>query len=101
MAMDAAGATDPSVQTYIDAIDPEHRPLFDRLHGLIEAAFPDVELRISYKMPTYVVGDQRLYVGVWNHGLSLYGWNADRSAAFLAAHPGLAEQKGTIKLRPT
>jgi hypothetical protein len=38
---------DDAVRTYVDAIAPEHRPLFDRLHRLVlEAArIGDDELR--------------------------------------------------------
>jgi uncharacterized protein YdhG (YjbR/CyaY superfamily) len=93
-------AVDPAVQAYIDAIRPEHRPLFDRLHGLVPAAFPDAEVVLSYNMPTFVVGDRRLHVGVWRHGLSLYGWSAGRDAGFSARHPELLSGKGTIRLRP-
>ena len=32
---------DDAVRDYIDAIAPEHRPLFDRLHRLILEAHPD------------------------------------------------------------
>src|SRR5918997_776724 len=47
------------VQAYVDAIPPEHRPLFDRLHGLVLAVCPDAEVRLSYGMPTYVAGRAR------------------------------------------
>jgi hypothetical protein len=79
---------DAAVQEYIDAVDPEYRPLFDRLHQLITQLYPDVVV-LSYKMPTYRVGERRLHVGVWRHGVSLYGWPHERVADFVARHPGL------------
>ncbi len=88
------------MQDYIDAIAPEHRPLFDRLHRLILEAHPCAAVVLSYKMPTYEVGGFRLYVGVWKHGLSLYGWEQDRNAGFTARHLELVTNKGTIRLRP-
>ena len=94
------GAMDDAAQRYIDAIAPEHRPLFDRLHRLILEVHPEAELRLSYAMPTYEVGRFRLYVGVWKHGLSLYGWEQDRNAGFTTRHPELVTNKGTIRLRP-
>jgi len=84
----------------VAAITPDHRPLFDRLHGLIVGEFPDVEVVISYKIPTYKVGRRRLYVGVWKHGLSIYGWERDHDGGFSERHPDLASSKGTIQLRP-
>ncbi|MDQ3107206.1 MAG: DUF1801 domain-containing protein [Actinomycetota bacterium] len=90
---------DEALQEYIDDIGPEHRPLFDRLHHLVLEAHPDACMVFSYKMPTYEVGGFRLYVGVWKHGLSLYGWEQDRNAGFTTRHPELVTNKGTIRLR--
>ena len=89
---------DPTVQSYIDAIAPERRPLFDRLHRLILETHPDAEVVLSYRMPTYKVGDRRLYVGAWKHGLSIYGWEAGRDAGFTTRHPSLANDKVTLRL---
>ena len=91
---------DEAVRGYIDAIPPEHRPLFDRLHRLILAAHPDAIVVLSYKIPTYRVGRRRLYVGVWKHGVSIYGWPQGQDAGFAARHPELRTSKGTIQLRP-
>ena len=94
------GRVDEAVRGYIDAIAPEHRPLFDRIHRLILAAHPDVAVVLSYRIPTYKVGTRRLYVGAWKHGVSLYGWPQDRDAGFTSRHPTLKTSKGTIQLRP-
>lgn len=91
---------DDAVQGYIDAIAPERRPLFDRIHRLVFEAHPEAAVVLSYQMPTYEVGRYRLYVGVWKHGLSFYGWEQGRDAGFAARHPDLVTSKGTIKLRP-
>ncbi|MER5950320.1 DUF1801 domain-containing protein [Streptomyces sp. NPDC001904] len=89
----------PEVQAYVDEIPSEHRPLFDRVHRLILEESPEVDLVLSYGMPTYKVGSRRLHVGAWQHGVSLYGWDQDRAAGFLSRHPGLVSGKGTIRLR--
>ncbi|WP_147257017.1 iron chaperone [Pseudonocardia hierapolitana] len=91
---------DAAVQAYVDGIDPGFRPLFDRVHRLIREQHPDAAVVLSYKMPTYVVGTRRLHVGVWRHGVSLYGWGQEAVAAFTARHPELRTSKGTIQLRP-
>lgn len=91
---------DDGVRRYIDAIDPARRPLFDRVHRLVLEAHADAEMVLSYKMPTYVVGSHRLYVGVWKNWVSLYGWRADSDAGFSARHPDLVTSTGTLKLRP-
>ena len=91
---------DEAAREYIDGIDPGNRPLFDRVHRLILAAYPDVAVVISYRIPTYRVGRRRLHVGVWEHGVSIYGWPQGSEAGFIARHPALRTSKGTIRLRP-
>jgi uncharacterized protein YdhG (YjbR/CyaY superfamily) len=90
---------DEAVQHYIEQIPPEHRPLFDRIHALILQERPDASVVLSYRMPTYKVGKRRLYVGVWKHGLSIYGWKGQEGEDFLARHPQMRTSKGTIQLR--
>jgi hypothetical protein len=89
-----------AVRSYIDAVDPAYRPLFDRVHELIMAAHPEATVVLSYRIPTYKVGQRRLYVGAWQHGISLYGWQRDRDGGFTERHPELRTSKGTIRLRP-
>ena len=91
---------DAAVQTYVDAIAAEHRPLFDRFHRLILNAKPDAGVAISYGIPTYKVGGRSLFLAAWKHGVSLYGWSEGRDAGFTVRHPKLKTGKGTIQLRP-
>ena len=90
---------DEPVTRYVDAIACEHRPLFDRIHELILALYPDVSVVLSYGMPTYKVGRRSLIVGVWKHGVSIYGWGQGRDGGFTARHPDLVTTKGTIRIR--
>ena len=89
---------DDAVHNYIDAIPPEFRPLFDRIDRLVVGAFPAATVGISYRMPTYRVDGHRLFVGVWTHGISIYGWPQGRVDDFIARHPSLRTSKGTIRL---
>jgi uncharacterized protein YdhG (YjbR/CyaY superfamily) len=94
------GGVDQDVREYIDAIAPDHRPLFDRIHRLVIETHPEAELVLSYQIPTYRIGRRRLFVGAWKHGVSIYGWDQGRDAGFIARHPELKTGKGTIQLRP-
>lgn len=93
-------AVDEAVRTYIDSIPTEHRPLFDRLHGLILAVHPDAVVVLSYQIPAYKVGGRRLFLAAWQHGISIYGWQEDRDAGFSGRHADLKSGKATIRLRP-
>ncbi|WP_308013842.1 iron chaperone [Streptantibioticus parmotrematis] len=88
------------VRAYVDAIPAEHRPLFDRVDRLVRQACPEASVGISYGMPTYRVGRRRLHLGVWSHGVSLYGWQPARNADFTARHPELLSGKATLRIRP-
>jgi hypothetical protein len=91
---------DDDVRGYIDAIPAGYRPLFDRLHGLIYRARPDVTVVMSYKMPTYKAGGRRVLLAAWKHGISVYGWRKDDDGGFVERHPKLKTSTGTIQLRP-
>ena len=89
---------DAAVSAYLDAVGPEHRALFDRVHRLVLQVDPGAGCVLAYAMPTFVVGDRRLHVGVWKHGLSVYGWQAGQDGGFAERHPELDSGKGTLKL---
>ena len=72
--------------------------MWDRVEGIARQLHPGVELRITYGMPTFVVGDRHLPVGVWKHGLSLYGLDESNDGGFIARHPELSTGRGTVKL---
>ena len=89
---------DDAVVAYIAAIPADHRPLFDRIEGVIRSVAPKAGVRISYGIPTYEVGRKRLYVGAWKHGISLYGWGQGGDGGFVERHPELRTGKGTLQL---
>ncbi len=91
---------DQAVRGYIDAITPGHRPLFDRLHRLILQVRPDAAVVLSYQIPTYKAGSRRLYLGMWKHGMSIYGWQQGRDAGFTSRHPELKTGKGPSSCGP-
>jgi uncharacterized protein YdhG (YjbR/CyaY superfamily) len=93
------GRMDDAVREYVEAIRPEHRDLFDRIFNLVVADHPDAEIGIAYGMPVFNKGRRRLYVGVWTHGVSLYGWRHD-DGGFGDRHPKLRHGRGTIRLKP-
>jgi hypothetical protein len=89
---------DAEFEAYRDGIPEEKRALFERLHGILLAAHPDAEVGLSYDMPAYRVGRRRLNLGVWQHGVSVYGWRHDNDGGFVARHPELAKGKGTLRI---
>jgi hypothetical protein len=92
---------DADFQAYVDGIEPQFRPLFDRLHGIVVSAHPEALLGLAYDMPTYRVGKRRLNLGVWKHGVSVYGWRRDNDGGFAGRHSELLSSKTTIRIRPS
>jgi uncharacterized protein YdhG (YjbR/CyaY superfamily) len=99
MMNDEVAPPDP-FHAYVSGIAPQFRPLFERIDRLTRALHPEATVGISYAMPTYRVGKRRLNVGVWKHGVSIYGWKKNSPAAFLSQHPELLTSTGTIRLTP-
>ncbi len=91
---------DEEFGSYVEGIGPERRPLFERLHGIVVAAHPEAEVSLAYGMPAYRVGKRRLNIGVWAHGVSVYGWRRDRDGGFAERHPELLSGKATIRIKP-
>jgi hypothetical protein len=85
---------DEAVLGYIDASPPGIVSSSDRIHQLILRARPDVTVVLSYGMPAYKDGRRRLYLGVWKHGVSIYGWCQDEDGGFAARHSALKTGTG-------
>jgi hypothetical protein len=97
---DIIGPMATDVRDYIDAIPDEYRPLFDRIHRLTMQAAPHAVTSLAYGMPAFSAGRRRLSVGVWKHGVSIYGWDKERDGGFVARHPDLRTSTGTLRIRP-
>ena len=89
---------DAAAKAYIEGIDPENRPLFDRVHRVIVGEFPDVEVGIAYQMPVYRRAGRSLNVGSWKHGVSIYGRGHQQGLSILERHPELSSGKGTLRI---
>jgi hypothetical protein len=50
-------------------------------------------------MPACKAGNRRLYVGAWNMGILVGGWQKDRDGGFTSRHPELVTSKATLQLR--
>jgi hypothetical protein len=93
-----------SAEEYVAAVPAGHRPLFERVDRLLRTGRDDLEVDLSYGILRYRrPGSARarrpaLHLGVWKHGVSLYGWSADHDGGFGARHPELLSSRGTLKL---
>jgi hypothetical protein len=86
-------------EQYVAELGPEHRAAFDRVDALLRTGRDGVEVSISYGILKYAFEGRRVYLGVWKHGISLYGWSADADGGFAGRHPDLLSGRGTLKIR--
>lgn len=99
--MDATAPT--TAQECVAAVPDTHRAIFERVDRLLREG-RDLETDLSYGILRYRrPGPARarrpaLHLGVWKHGVSLYGWSADRDGGFGERHPDLLGGRGTLKL---
>ena len=94
---------DEAAQNYLESLIPWEsgaRVQTERVIGLAFVACPEARVTVSYGIACIVAGKRRLYVGAWQHGLSLYGWSADRDAGFASRHRDLRSGKATLRLPP-
>jgi uncharacterized protein YdhG (YjbR/CyaY superfamily) len=87
------------VQTYRDDLAGKRQERFDVLHRLILGLYPDAEVSMRYRMPTYTWHDGWVALGNQKDYLSVYTCGAQHLADFKARHPDIKTGKGCINLR--
>jgi uncharacterized protein YdhG (YjbR/CyaY superfamily) len=87
-----------SVDAYLAAQPEPARDALRRVRGAIRKAVPEAEESISYNMPTYKLGGERLiYFAAWKAHVSLYAATAGVVAAIGDALKPYPIEKGTIR----
>jgi uncharacterized protein YdhG (YjbR/CyaY superfamily) len=89
-----------AVQEYFDALPAERRALADRLHGIILELYPQAQVDLSYRMPTYRVGPGWVALANQKQHVSLYTCSARHLTEFRKTHPEIRTGKGCINFRP-
>ena len=89
------------VQRYMDAVPEDRKQVVGKLHALIIGLYPNAEVDMSYKMPTYKAkggwvawANQKRYV-------SFYTCGPHHIAEFKEKYPDIKTGKGCINFKPT
>ena len=86
------------VQRYIDALPASHRPMFDRLQGLILDEIPEAEVVFSYQIPLYKMGKRHVGLNAGRpDGITLTATSPDHIAEFKRRHPQFKTNKASIR----
>ena len=89
------------VTRYLEAVPEARRPLVERLHTLIVNLYPEAAIDMSYRMPTYKIGEGWVAVANQKRYVSLYTCGAHHLADFKKRYPDIRTGKGCINLKPT
>lgn len=91
---------DKAVKTYFEGIPDERREMMQTLHEIIIALYPDIDLTMKYKMPTYSLDDGWVAIANQKQYVSLYTCGAHHIAGFKKDHPSIKTGKGCINFKP-
>ena len=90
---------DKEVQRYLNAVPNERKGLIHTLHTLIMELYPNAEVTMKYKMPSYHVGDGWVALANQKKYVSLYTCGYQHIEQFKKKHPAIKTGKGCINLK--
>ena len=89
----------PEIENYMKAVPTERSERFSKLHSLIVELYPEAVVDMSYKMPTYKVGEGWVALANQKNYISLYTCGYHHIASFKEKHPKIKTGKGCINFR--
>lgn len=87
------------IDEYIGTLPPPRQRRARALHRLIRRLFPQAQVSLRYRMPTYDLDGHFLAWGNKKNYLSLYTCSAERIAGFRAANPEIPTGVGCLNFR--
>ena len=89
------------VKLYLAAVPADRKPLVDKLHALIVGLYPEAEIDMSYRMPTYKAKDGWVAIANQKRYVSLYTCGAHHLVDFKKKYPAIKTGKGCINFKAT
>jgi uncharacterized protein YdhG (YjbR/CyaY superfamily) len=93
-------AAPKTIDEYLDRVPPEFRTLLQRLRKTIQAAAPDAEEVISYRMPAFRQNGMLVYFAAFKDHCSLFGVSDQARRKFSAELKPFEAGKGTFRFTP-
>ena len=90
---------DQKVIDYISDQPGQRRQRLESLHSLILGLYPDAQVDMHYKMPTYRAGNGWVAMANRKQYLSLYTCAASHLESFKIQYPDIPTGKGCINFR--
>ncbi|REJ70022.1 MAG: DUF1801 domain-containing protein [Planctomycetota bacterium] len=87
------------VTAYLADVPAERQSHVTQLHELIVGLYPNATVDMSYRMPTYRVGEGWVALANQKRYVSLYTCGEVHLAAFKKKHPDIKTGKGCINFK--
>jgi len=84
---------------YTARLSPQRRERIESLHQFIVSHFPQVQISLKYKMPTYEIGEGWVSVASQKHYLSFYTCAREHILPYLDLHPLTKHGTGCLNFR--
>ena len=87
------------IENYINTIPQQRLERFLSIHDLILKLYPDATVDMSYRMPTYRVGEGWVALASQKNYISLYTCGESHLQSYKTKHPEQKTGKGCINFR--
>ena len=87
------------VEKYYRNVSSERRKRLKSIHDLITKNYPDIEINMKYKMPTFNLGKNWIAIANQKNYISVYTCSYDHMAEFKQKHPKIKTGKGCINFK--
>jgi uncharacterized protein YdhG (YjbR/CyaY superfamily) len=88
-----------NIKAYINSIPDQRLDRFLSIHNLILKLYPDATVDMSYKMPTYRLGEGWVALANQKSYISLYTCGESHLESYKQKHPEQKTGKGCINFR--
>lgn len=88
------------IKPYFTEIPKERQAHFKALHELIVSLFPQIQISMRFKMPTYELGQGWVAIANQKNYISLYTCGEHHLREFKGKHPKIKTGKGCINFKP-
>lgn len=87
------------VRAFVEAIPADRRAQFDELQALVLRLYPEADVVLWFRVPTYRVKTGWVALGYRKEGVSLYTNGPHHLAGFKVEQPGIRTGKGSINFK--
>lgn len=84
---------DHQINDYVNKLSESRKDIFIYLHELIIHAFPEIEIDLYYKMPTYHLNKNWIAIGNQKHHISFYTCSEEHLKVFKSRFPAFNHKK--------